>query len=254
MYERNWMLKGVEPTHDAFAVTTTEAFDAVIEIPFSHPLLARKEDLCLDTGRYNAITLQLVLGGADDCWGAASEGDAVMTATLDITLIRNKSGFEGSGKPVAVPYIKHLPAYLLTRGYTDIESAKDLTLFGFIMNCQDMAADTCYDPQAGLPYSGTPADNIADVTFRDNVISYIDLVLLDFWREERANYGTVDFADIARFVGRYPWTFIREGSIYNAFWTGAKSEIRLENNVTALGTPSTPQVDVMLFGMRQERQ
>ena len=254
MYDLNWVLKGVEPLHDPFVGTTATAYDSVIEIPFSHPLLARKEDLCIDSGRYNAITLQLVMGGADDCFGATAEGDAVITMTLDVTLLRNKSGMEDTGKPVAVPFIKHVPQYLLTRGYTDIESAKDLTLFGFIANVQDMAVSACFDPQVGLPYSGVPADNIADLTFRDNIISYVDTVLMDFWREERANYTTLDQADLARFVGRYPWIFIREGSIYNAYWTGAKSEIKLENNVVALGAPTTPCIDLMLFGMRQERQ
>lgn len=254
MYDLNYILDGVEPTYDVNGGTTATEYDCIIDLPFSHPLLARKEDLCIDSGRYSSIECFITIGGPEHFFGAGCEGDAVIAGTLDATLIRNKSGFEGSGKPVAVPFIKHLPSYALTRGYTDIESAKDLTLFGFIVNCQDMAASACFDPIVGTPYSGVPADNIADLTFRDNVIAYIDTVLMDFFRKERATYGTIDLADIAQFTGRYPWIFIREGSIYNAYYTGLKSEIRLENNVAALGTPTTPQLDAMLFGMRQERE
>jgi len=254
MYYLNWMLKGVEPFHVPNTGTTATPYVAVIDIPFSHALLARKEDIALDSGRYTHIELEITFGGADSFFGAASEGDATLATTLDVTLFRNKSGFEKTGKPLALPYIKHIPPYALSRGYTDIESAEDLTLFGFNATVQDMAAQICHDPIVGLPYSGTVADNMDDVTFRDNVIAYLNLLKMEFFQEERCNYAGVDQADLARIVGQYPYVFIREGSIFNAYWTGQKSEIRLENNTVALGTPTTPQIDVVIFGMREMRE
>lgn len=252
-YWLNWILNGVEPYHVANGGVTATAYPAIIDIPFSHNYLARKEDLALDSGRYSSIELEIVFGGADSFFGAGTEGDAVMSGTLDISLIRNKSGFEETGKPKALPYVKHLPPYALTRGYTDVESAEDLNLFGFFALVQDMAASACYDPKVGLAYSGVPADVMDDITFRDNVISYLNMLKMHWFRQERKHYIAGDFADEARYAGLYPYIFIKEGSIYNGYWTGQKSEIRLENNTTALGTPTTPQVDVVIWGMREMR-
>jgi len=251
LYYLNWMLHHVEPAHDDIAAADAE-YTAIIDIPFTHPLLARREDLILDSGRYSSIELELTVGNPEHLFGAGAEGTATVAVTVDISLTRGKGCFEKTGKPLALPYIKHIPPYELIRGYTDIESAEDLTLFGFLAVVQDMAAEAAFDPCAGVPYSGNPEDNMDDITFRDNVISYLNLLKMAWFRNERDLYFLADNADAARLVGIYPYIFIQEGSIFNGYWAGQKSEIRLENNVTPLaGTDN--QVDVIIFGMRQMR-
>jgi len=251
LYYLNWMLHHVEPVHDDIAAASAE-YTAIIDIPLANPILARREDLVLDSGRYSSIELELTVGNPEQLFGAGAEGSATVAITVDLSLTRGKSCFEKSGKPIALPYIKHIPPYELIRGYTDIESAEDLTLFGFYALAQDMAAEAAFDPCAGVPFSGNPEDVMDDVSFRDNVISYLHMLKMDWFRNERGLYSLGDNADMARLVGLYPYIFVQEGSAFNGYWTGQKSEIRLENNVTPLGG-TTNQLDVVIFGMREMR-
>ena len=261
-YYLNWILNASQPVHDELALATA-VYDAVIDIPLSHGLLARKEDLALDSGRYNSIELEITLGGVADLITAVT-GDT-NTTTVDISLCRNKSCFEKSGKPLALPFIKSLPPRRVADGYIEIESAEDLTLFGFIACCHSMDAGAGEVPCPGVPFSGISADWLDDLTFRDNVISYLRLLQLDWFRQERRNYADVDHPDTVLAVapgvtpddtlrGIYPYVFIREGSIFNGYWTGQKSEVRLEWNPVALGGVIDPQVDVIIFGMREMRE
>jgi len=114
LYHLNFLLNGVEP-HYTTVIAGAGTFDAVIDIPFTLPLLARKEDLVLDSGRYSMVELELQFGGLVDL--QRTVGAAAMTTTLDITLFRGKSTFEKTGKPLALPYIKHLaPFQAITKG------------------------------------------------------------------------------------------------------------------------------------------
>jgi len=258
LFYLNWLLNRVEPRHDAVPTSSIVAH-AILDLPLSMNLLGRKEDLCLDSNRYSHIELEIQTGNPEHLYGAGSEGSNTVAITFDMDLIRGKSTFAQSGKPLAVPYIKHLPPWALTRGYMDIESAKDLTLFGFQALVQDMGAQTCYDPAIGRPYSGLPIDAMEDVTFRDNLISWLRNLDPGFFREERAHYAGLNLIDdIAGagnygLSGQYPWIFARDGSIYNAYYTGDRSEIRLENNPVAL-SGTTPQIDMVIFGMRTMRE
>lgn len=251
MHRLNWMLNGVEPIYDNIAAVTA-VYDTIIDLPFSYRMLARKEDLAVHTARYSHLELDITLGTVADLFTTA--GTNTNVTTLDIILMRNKSGMYASGEPLAAPYIKHYPQYSIIRGYLDVEAANDLTMLGFLAFVQDMDATACYVPVHGVPYSGVPVDSVNWFTFRDNLGYYVDHKMMDSFREERAQYGTVDHADIAEAVGLYPYFFAREGSVYNGYWTGEKSEIRLENDPTSLGAEVLdPDIDTLFFGLRTLR-
>ncbi len=256
LHRLNWMLNGVEPMYDnilAPGIDTTAVYDTIIDLPFSHRMLARKEDLAVHTARYSHVELDLSIGTLADLYTTPG-ATAALTTTLDVVLFRNKSGLYASGEPLAAPYIKHYPQYSITRGYLDVESAYDLTMLGFLAFVQDMDAASCFVPVHGVPYSGTPVDSVDDFTFRDNLGRYVDAKTMDSFREERAQYGAVDHADMAQIAGVYPYFFAREGSIYNGYWTGEKSEIRLENDVISLGAEVLdPDIDTLFFGLRTLR-
>lgn len=257
LHRLNWMLNGVEPVYDTItapAAGATVTHDTIIDLPFSHRMLARKEDLAVHTARYSHVELDLSLGTVADLFAVIEQ--ASLVTSLDIVLFRNKSGLYASGEPLAAPYIKHYPQYEVGHGYLDVESAYDLSMMGFIAFVQDMITTgigACYNPVVGVPYSGVPSDTVNYFTFRDNLQRYVDFKTLDSFREERAQYGTIDHADMAEGVGVYPYFFAREGSIYNGYWTGEKSEIRLENDPTPIGSPTTPQIDSLFFGLRTLR-
>lgn len=256
LHRLNWMVNGVEPVYDNIAapgIDTTAVYDTIVDLPFSHRMLTRKEDLAVHTARYSHLELELSLGTIADLYTTPG-ATAALTTTLDIVLFRNKSGFYESGEPMAAPYIKHYPQYTITRGYLDVESAEDLSMLGFLAFVQDMDAAACYVPVHGVPYSGVPVDSVDWLTFRDNLQTYVYRKTMDSFREERAQYGTIDHADMAQGVGVYPYFFAREGSVYNGYWTGKKSEIRLENNPVSLGAEVLdPDIDTLFFGLRTLR-
>ncbi|MBA7496240.1 hypothetical protein ES702_06839 [subsurface metagenome] len=242
LYHLNWLMNGVEPMYTIVAAGAG-AFNAIIDIPFSLPLLSRKEDLILDSGRYTLIELEITLGTITDFQRTA--GTAAVTTTMDMSLFRGKACFEESGKPLALPYIKHLaPFQAVTKGYIDIESADDLALFGFFAHASTLATWGT----VGNAYEGTPADCLDDISFQDNIISYLKLLKLGTFQQERSEYS-----NSRTLVGIYPWIFAREGSIYNSYWTGQKSELKLVIGNGNVGTPTTPQVDLVIFGMREMR-
>lgn len=258
LYYLNWILNRKQPFFDINGGTTATEYVAILDIPFSHPILGRQEDLILDTGRYNSFTVELDVGGPADFFGAGSEGDAVLAITCDISMVRSKSAFEASGRPISHPFIKTLPPYALTRGYTDVESAKDLTLLGWFAFVQDMGASSCFDPIIGVPFSGVPGDHMQNISFGDNVIQLVQNIQMEFFKEERGFFAGIDHADEVAGIGDdlegcYPYIFTQEGTIRAGYWTGAKSEIRLTHNAVALGTPTTPQIDVVILGFRDLR-
>lgn len=258
LYYLNWLLNHAQPNFDVNAGTTATEYDIILDIPFSHPLLGRQEDLVIDTGRYSSCTLELTVGGADDFFGAGTEGDATLAITADITLSRSKSAFEPTGRPISHPYIRHLPPYALANGFCEFESAKDLTLLGFVAMVQNMAASAAFDPVIGDPYSGVPADDMQNISFGDNVIRLLQNVQMDWFVEERAIFAGIDHADAVAAIGDdltgcYPYIFAQEGTVRAGYWTGAKSEIRLTHNAAAIGSPTTPQVDVVVLGFRDLR-
>ena len=241
-YHMSYLTNGVEPHYDNI-VANGGTFYAVIDLPFVLPMLARKEDLMLDSGRYNIVELEIQLGGlADFC---RTVGDLAIISTLDISLIRSKGCFTATGKPVALPYIKHVtPFQAVTKGYVDLESARDLCIFGMFAAAHDLNTWGC----VGNAYEGVPADCLTDISFQDNILTYLRHIQLGTFQEERAHYS-----NNRTYTGMYPWIFTREGSIYNAYWTGAKSELKFVVGNGNLGTPTTPQIDLVIFGMRQMR-
>lgn len=248
-YYLNYLMDGVEPYW--FLPATTVAFQVVIDIPFVFPFLARKDDLAIDSGRYTMIELEIQYGALADFGATAS---AMTTAELDITLFRNKSCFKEDGKPISTPWIKHLPAWDVdVRTYADIESARDLELFGFIAVCNDGWTES-----GGKPYSPlcAPADNLDEISFRDNLNNWLLNVPTEVFQQERSNYSGQAGTDEAgagvacpELVGVYPWLFAREGTYKQALPTGNRTMIRFEFG----GFNADDQVDLLLLGHRELR-
>lgn len=241
-YHFSYLTNGVEPHYTAIAAGSA-TYDVVIDLPFVLPMLARKEDLMLDSGRYSMVELELQYGALTDLMRAP--GTMTDAITVDIALTRSKGCFTATGKPVALPYIKHLtPFQAITKGYVDLESANDLCIFGLFAVTNDLVTWGC----VGSAYEGTPVDLMDDISFQDNVLTYLRHLKLGVFQEERAQYS-----NNRAYSGMYPWIFTREGSIYNAYWTGAKSELKFIIGNGAFVAATTPQVDLVIFGMRQMR-
>jgi len=239
----NHLFNGIEPCYDAIAAADAK-YTSIIDIPFALPFLSRKEDTILDSARYSHLECQLALGTVADLFG--TPGTATNTTTVDISLLRSKTcgDKDGFGKPFFLPYIKTLPPFQAgTKKYCDIESSDDLILFGFFAVAHDLATWGT----VGSSFTGVPTDCLDEITFRNQVMPFVQRQKLGWFREERSQ-----FSNNRTFAGVYPHVFTREGSFKNAFYTGGQSEIKFEI-ATVLGTPTTPQVDLTIFGARTLR-
>jgi len=239
----NQLFNGVEPCYDPI-LAADGVYTSIIDIPFALPFLSRKEDTILDCGRYSHLELQISLGSVADLFQAP--GTATNTTTVDISLLRSKTCMDpnGYGKPFFLPYIKHMPPFQAgTKKYCDIESSEDLILFGFFAAAFDLATWGT----VGNAFEGVPADCLDDITWRNQVMPFVQRQKLGWFREERSQ-----LSNNRTFTGMYPHIFTREGSFKNAFYTGGQSEIKFEI-ASVLGTPTTPQVDLVIFGARTLR-
>ncbi len=253
LYYLNYVMNGVEPYY--LINVATNAFQWVIDIPFTFPFLSRKDDLAIDSGRYTSMELEIQYGNLDDFDLTPATG--LTDGLLDITLLRNKAAFKEDGKPIATPYIKHLPHWnLTTQNWIDIESARDLRLFGFVA-VVNHDFPTIAAAAAGQPYgcAGAPADAIDHLSFYDNLNRWLDNVPLEAMQEERSLYSGQAGTDEAgagvacpELVGVYPWLFAREGTYKQALPTGNRTMIRFDSGVP---TAANQQCDLLLIGQRE---
>jgi len=241
LYYLNWIFNGVEPTYTN-VIAGAGAFEATIDIPFIFPFLSRSEDLIIDTGRYRSMELEIHTGTGADFQRTAPP---TVATEIDISVMRSKSAFSSAGKPHFLPFLKHVaPFQAVTRGYHDVEVADDLALFGFLAVANDLVTWGAI----GNAYDGTPIDCLDLISFQDNVQAWVRNLVREVFVEERAHYS-----NNRAFTGVYPYFLTREGSYRNAYWTGEKSELRFVIGNGNVGTPTTPQVDLILIGMRDMR-
>lgn len=237
---------------------TNGTYRNVIDIPFAPGsyMLNRLEDLYLDSGQYTNVELQIQYGAVADLFGTV--GSSTLTAqTVDISLLRTKAALDdpktvaGRKSQVAyVPFIRHYPTINpSSQPYIILEAAQDLYITGMIGYGQT--------GNSGLvPYSmgGTAAWNVKNVTFRDNVTRWLNNVpVAAFAQQARMLFEPPNQAitNTLSMVGYYPWQFVRDWSIREAYWTGNKSEIRLE---WTFDTGANPSFDLLVFGYRKLRR
>jgi len=237
------------PVHDV-VVLAGGTFKAVLDIPFCMPFLNRPEDTIFDSGRYSNLELQLSTGGASDFLQTVGTATVAVTLTLEIHNTMSALVNDGTGEPVALPYITVYPTvHADLQRYYDLESSLDLGLFGFYLYNHDAS---------GIPFCPTAAglDHLYDVTFKDVVRIWLDKNPQWSFNEERTKllpynpYQTPTGTGIpTTLVGTYPHFFLRNGSINECYPTGRKAQIRLEwQNATG-----TDETELCVFGMRALR-
>jgi hypothetical protein len=274
LYWLNSYLNGSAPFHDPIPVHGaggTEAFCAVLEIPFAFPFLRRGEDTIFDSGRYSNAELQITTGTVADLF--TTPGNTVLAVTYDLEIEATLAamGKDLSGKPAALPYIATYPNILTAvRQSWDIESSLDLGLFGFFIHnhpqlgAAPLAQTPFCDPGTVLRAARIAAtgtwDAITNITFVDTVRTWLNLLIQQSFQETRQKllpfnrYDVPVVGAIAPTVdmGMYPHFFVKNKSFNEAYPTGKKSTIRLQfvNTAAAL---ATDEADLCIFGMRALR-
>lgn len=238
----NWLLNGVKPQYTPVVASTGALFKCVIDIPFTYPFIPRKEDFSLASGNYNMLELQVQTGLCSDFRRTTA---CTVASTMDCHLSRNKSGKYEGGRPIGMQYIKELaPFQAVAKGYADIEMADDLILFGFIAVAHDLVSWG----SVGNAFEGDPADCLTDISFEDNIMPWIKTAKVDTFQEERSM-----LSNERALTGVYPYLFAMEGSYKSGLPTGGHTEMKFKIGNGNVGTPTTPQVDLILFGTRELR-
>jgi hypothetical protein len=241
LYLLNYWDNKQVPYYDAIVAANGE-YVAVIDIPFSFNFLDYKDNLQFQSKLYSMLELELSCGTIADLYEAP--GTASVVTTVDIILSRSKSAFladqaKNQAKFAAMPYIRHYaPFNPATLPYLLFESAQDLAIFAILIKAFE-------DATPGVAYSGTPADILDRITFKDNVMSWLQSLPLAHFQADRQK-GNMPL------VGFYPYLFATDGSMVSAYGSAGKTEIRLEIG-EVLGSPTDPQVDVLIVGMRSLR-
>jgi hypothetical protein len=256
----------ISPYHNPFAAANA-TYDAILDIPLGFNFLRKPEDGFLDSGAYSALRLTITTGAvvpaASSPFGVPG-ATTTTVATLDISILRTKAGMYNNEavKPLFVPYIKYVGARVPSNANTffDIEAANDLALFGFILGHGTVARAPFDYVTAGSGLT-SQADTITGVTFGDNVIpTLLDNKLLGSFQNERRIYmgdnwpisiPVVPNIPTAPLTGIYPHLFVKDGSVYGAYPTGNKSQVRLTYTG---GGATTNQADLMVFGFRTKRR
>lgn len=267
----NWWMENRNPWHTPVpAAVTGVTFDAIVDIPLGFSFLRKPEDGYLDSGAYSGIRLTIttgtpvVAGAGNFDMGIGNAGANAMVCTMDMSIIRTKAGFYNNAqvKPLFVPYIKYIggrtPSNVQT--FFDIESANDLALFGFMLADGSVARQP-FDHVVAATGLTAETDTITGVTFGDNIIpNIVDNKRLDSFRSERLKAFNVRYPLTAPVVpnipslsevGKYVHNFVKDGSVYGAYPTGNKSQIRLSYTGGAAGTAT---VDALIWGFRTKRK
>lgn len=244
-YYLNLLLQGKKPFYEPI-LAVDGAYQNTIDLPFSLDFLKFKDDLLLQTRPYSHLELQLTLGALADLY--TTPGTATLVPTLDIIVSRSKNPFipeqeaKAKEKRAMIHVKRQAPFDPTLQPYVLLERADDLGLFGFIMIAHE-------DATPGVPFTGTPADILSKITFKDNLMPFLEGAPLGHFKSERyrlmGNSG-------ASLTGIYPYLFTQDGSLFSAYGCAKKSEIRIDIG-EVIGTPTDPQVDVLLVGMRTLR-
>ncbi len=244
-YYLNLLLQGKKPFYDS-VLAADGTYECTVDLPFSYDFLWYKDDLLLQTKDYSHLELQIMCGTIADLYG--TPGTAVTAPKLDMIVSRSKNPFipeqEAKAKTRrAMIFVKRMaPFNPTTQPYILFERADDLALFAFLMVAHTGAT-------AGTPFSGTPADYLDDITFKDNLMPYAEGLTLSHFKAERQRMMGNSGASL---TGLYPYLFAQDGSLYSAYGAAKRSEIRIDID-TIIGTPSNPQVDTIVIGMRSLR-
>jgi hypothetical protein len=229
----------------------------VLELPLVFPFLNRSEDTIVETKRLNNLTLEIATGTVADIF--VTPGASTVAVTLSIELIGTRAsvGVTKDGIPDPARAQAFFHSYFRTyplihadvQTFWDLEAAPDLALLGFLL----------YNHGAtGLPFIGSVAapgnDHVTNVNLYDIGHRYLNNVLMESFQQERQilpfldyNRHAADLVSPLTRLGEYPHSFVKNGSINEAYAT--KLIPRLDwTNLTA-----TDETDLLVWGVRMLR-
>lgn len=235
-------MTGSIPQKDAIAAASA-TYSVNIPVVFADEKLMRPNDLIIDTGRYQQMTLEVNMGTVADLFTAP--GTASITATLDLVVKKTKEVLPVGGGPLWYMQYQDMPPQIAsTQTFVDIERSSDLGIMRLFVHSATAAT-------AGSEWSGTNDDTIQNVVqLKDGQTNIIqDLIHAQIQADNKSFYGLesiVTGLEVHDFVSM-------TGSLRDTIFTGDKSRLQYSWSNQA-GVGATDQVTVLVQGARDLRE
>lgn len=207
-------LTGTTPRKDAIAASTS-VFRVTLPIVFADPNMHRPEDTILDTKRYNSVSLSVTMGSVSDLFTAP--GTATIALTMDAELERSMGRLAKGGEPLFhINYDFRPPVDASATIAIDLERSPDMSLKRLYVHSSTSGT-------AGVPWSGTNADTIQNVTQVKDQNRFIEKDRIHASiQDENKMFAALE----STIAGVEVFDFVRDKSIASAIATGDKSVLQ----------------------------
>jgi hypothetical protein len=233
LYRNAARVMQINPKKDAIAAASA-TYRVSIPLFFSNPILRNPNDTILDTMRYKNIELNITIGTLADLFTTTT--GASMVVTLDAEVVRTKGALLQKVRPSVFTYVKDFPQVNpAVNTYIELEKNSFLSMLTLLIQ----SANTVV---SGVAFSGVPNDDVFSKLWLSSNEGY---VFEQRW--EHNIHAENAFLDKIDDVGYYFFNLIRDGSIFGAFPTGDKTQLRIE---WLNDTLSTSGVSVLLTGIQ----
>jgi len=256
LYRYNQFLYGTSGALTAATLpsTSTNPFNAVIDIPFIDPLLRIPMDTVLDTRRYNAVTLTITTGVALNLLNAPAVTTVLENCFVDIEIVRVSPRVP---MPLtvakALPFFKrHAPIVPMGDTVINLDRVPTLAIKRLCAFTSNAAAGT-NEPLVGVPFTGIGVNTMLaglriSSNFRDHFGSSLGGVLpVLIQAGNKLNYSIEAWP-----AGWYVVDFNLEHSLWNALATGDKSTLQALYTWNA-GLTNILQASLLVAGIQKLR-
>lgn len=205
---------GAIPRKDAIAAASATYY-VDIPIPFVDKRMNIPEDTILDTSRYNALTLEITMGGLADLFTAP--GTATLSLTLDAEIERTKGVLPPKARPIFhIQYSYAPPIDANVQTFIDLERSPDMAY-------KRLFCHACSSGTAGTIFSGANADDVQNL---ESIRDQSGDIVRERIHEMIQNQNKRDYSLETVLAGITIVDFVQDGSINSALYPGDRSRLQ----------------------------
>lgn len=214
LYKIATYITGQAPNKNAIAAASA-TYRVTLPIFFADFGMQRPEDTILDTSRYNAVTLQVTLGGVADL--LTTVGTSSVTATMDVEIERSLGMLPKKAKPFfTISYDFRPPVDANSLTNIELEKSADMAIKRLFVHSGTSGS-------SGVPFSGVNADTIQNIVTLKDQNRFIEKERIHAMIQDM---NKMDAKLEAILSGMEVMDFVRDGSILAALATGQKSVLQ----------------------------
>jgi len=241
MYDWARRKMGRAPRRDAFAAATAKYY-VTIPLLFADDELARSEDTIIDTGRYESMTLQVVMGGVSDL--LTTVGTSTVAFKVWFVCERTTGRLIESQLPIRYVSYDSSPSIDLT-AQTVVKLDR-----GDGIRIKRLLIYSGSGGSVGVPFSGVPVNTIIETVEMEDTIAFpVREQVFDLLQDKNSAEYALETAPVGR--GYLDFMLVDEnGSLFSSYDTAKQAKVDLNFTIKA-GAPANPIVSV---GVEQIRE